>query len=300
MSYPSWHPWPSGALVPSYAILAAEPDGTIGIAAQSRLLAMGASAIWVWPDVGAAFAQAPVDPGLARELLHHIAAGTAPELALATRMSATPDADLLHVAIIDRMGRTAVHGAPTTPLWSGAVVGPGFVCQGVALGGAAALNAMAAAFVGAKGDLAERITQALEAGQCVEGGRRWARSAALRVVSSGVDGATARLEIDLRVDDHPDPTGEIRRLLDLHRLYATATAPGDLLPIDPALTYELQTILHALGYLRTPISAVYDELTRNSLARFLADEQLHRRLQSGPWIDRKVLDLLRAWRARLR
>jgi uncharacterized Ntn-hydrolase superfamily protein len=300
MSYPSWRPWPSGALVPSYAILAAEPDGTLGIAAQSRRFAMGASAIWVWPDVGATVVQALVDPGLAHELLRHVAAGMAPELALATCMLSTPDADLLHAAIIDRAGRTAVHGAPTSSLWSGAVVGPGFVCQGVALGGAAALNAMAAAFVSAKGDLAERMTQALEAGQCVEGGKRWARSAALRMVSSSADGATTTPEIDLRVDDHPDPTGEIRRLLDLHRLYATSTAPGDLLLIDPTLTYELQTILHALGYLRAPISAVYDEVTRNSLARFLADEQLHRRLQSGPWIDRKVLDLLRAWRARLR
>ncbi len=297
MFYPFLSFAPTRAPLASYAILACDArTGAVGLAAQSRLFAMGAMAVCLWPGAGAVVVQGQVDPRQVRAALRQLVEGQPPEHALATALYADRHADTRQVAVIDCTGRSAVHSGVACPPWSGSLVGPGFVCQGVLQGSGATLGAMATAFAQSSGDLGERLMQALEAGQCVEGVRRWPRSAVLRVDH----GSTGLPAVDLRVDDHLQPADELRRLFALYRLHTAPSVPDDLLPIDSALAYELQTILHALGYLRTPINASYDEATGDGLARLLADEQLQHRAQHGPWIDRQVLDYLRARRLRQR
>jgi tetratricopeptide (TPR) repeat protein len=79
---------------------------------------------------------------------------------------------------------------------------------------------MVSAFRGADGDLAERMLEALEAAEREGGDLRGRQSAALIVVAPRATGRpTEDCLFDLRVDDHPDPVGELRRLLGLSRAY---------------------------------------------------------------------------------
>jgi len=102
--------------------------------------------------------------------------------------------------------------------WAGGVTGDGYACQGNILAGEAVVKAMARAYEAAKGDLAERLLAALAAGQEAGGDRRGMQSAALLVVreKGGYSGFNNRYR-DLRVDDHPDPIEELRRILKLHK-----------------------------------------------------------------------------------
>jgi uncharacterized Ntn-hydrolase superfamily protein len=50
---------------------------------------------------------------------------------------------------------------------------------------------------------------------------------------------------DLRVDDHPDATSELARLLDLHDLYFGS--PGKVQPLEGPLADEVRQHLVALG-----------------------------------------------------
>ena len=81
-------------------------------------------------------------------------------------------------------------------------------------------DAMSAAFARAGGDLAERLMTALEGAEAEGGDVRGRQSAALLVAPA--QGEPWQARIDLRVEDHADPVGELRRLLGLQRAYELA------------------------------------------------------------------------------
>jgi uncharacterized Ntn-hydrolase superfamily protein len=87
---------------------------------------------------------------------------------------------------------------------------------------------MARAYETTEGDLAERLTTALEAAQAEGGDIRGKQSAALLVVSHDRSLPTWRGRLfDLRVEDHPQPLGELRRLLTVARAYRHMNAGDD-------------------------------------------------------------------------
>jgi uncharacterized Ntn-hydrolase superfamily protein len=101
--------------------------------------------------------------------------------------------------------------------------------------------AMAAAFERATGDLADRLLAALDAAQATGGDIRGRQSAAILVVrpsGTGKPWAGADRVFDLRVEDHPEPLAELRRLVRLQRAYALANRGDELVAenkIDDAL-----------------------------------------------------------------
>src|SRR6185503_20869722 len=106
------------------------------------------------------------------------------------------------------------------------------------------IAAIASAFRGAHGELAERLLVALQAGDEAGGDRRGRQSAALYVARAGGSyGGLLDRYIDLRVDDHPEPVAELARLLKLHRFYLTPPRQEDLLPIDSDIASEIQALL---------------------------------------------------------
>jgi uncharacterized Ntn-hydrolase superfamily protein len=79
---------------------------------------------------------------------------------------------------------------------------------------------MADAYESSQGDLAERLLAALEAGQAAGGDIRGQQSAAILVVSATSTGRPwVDRQMELRVEDHPEPLIELRRLALLHRAY---------------------------------------------------------------------------------
>ena len=98
--------------------------------------------------------------------------------------------------------------------WAGHVTGRDHVAMGNGLVGEGVVQAMATVFLEtAELDLEERLMQALEAGQQAGGEAKDStpeHSAALLVY-----GSDAFSRVDLRVDEHPTPVVELRRLLDI-------------------------------------------------------------------------------------
>src|SRR4051812_18781387 len=158
-------------------------------------------------------------------------------------------------------GRRGARPPPPAPEcfhWAGGRNGPHFAAQGNILVSAATVDALVETLLeaqtGGAGELADHLVAALAAGQAAGGDSRGMQSAALLVVRAGggYSGFNDRY-IDLRVDDHPAPIAELRRILDLHQLYFQPTDPASLLPLTGATLAELRTLLHATGHLPDPL-----------------------------------------------
>ena len=151
---------------------------------------------------------------------------------------------------------------------------------------------MARAFESATGPFAERLVAAIEAGQRAGGDRRGKESAALLVVKKGAGyGGVGDKWIDLRVDDHPEPIQELKRLLAVHTLYFGVTRKTHRL--DATLTREIQGILKATGFYDGEVSGVYDERTRKALEDFQGWENLEMRFRKDDQLDDVVLQYMR-------
>jgi uncharacterized Ntn-hydrolase superfamily protein len=127
---------------------------------------------------------------------------------------------------VDAHGRAAAHTGEGCIPFAGDEIGEGFACQANMMAGASVPSAMAAAYRAHDGDLAERLLAALEAAEAAGGDVRGRQSAALLVVPP--QGEAWRTRFELRVEDHADPLGELRRLLRLARAYEMAARADEL------------------------------------------------------------------------
>ena len=285
-------------VIATFSIVARDPhNGDLGVAVQSKFLAVGSVVPWAKAGAGAVATQAMANISYGPQGLELLASGLSAEETLRHLLAADPQQDHRQVGIVDRHGRAAAHTGSACFDWAGHEIGEGFTCQGNILEGAQVVRAMAGRFRETGGELAERLVAALDAGQQAGGDRRGRQSAALYVARAGGSyGGLLDRYVDLRVDDHPDPIVELARILRLHRFYLTRPADDDLLPIDAALAAEIQDTLRELGYYTGPATGAYDEPTREALVAFGGVENLEERLVEGERIDQQVLAFLRAKR----
>lgn len=115
------------------------------------------------------------------------------------------------VAFVDREGRTAAHTGASCVPHCGDLQGAGFSVQGNMLRSAEVWPAMGEAFTATRGPVAERLLAALDAAEAAGGDFRGRQAAGL-VVVTGEDAPAHERVFDLRVDDHPEPLAELRRL----------------------------------------------------------------------------------------
>ncbi len=193
----------------TWSILARDPaTGEVGAAVASRFLASGALVLRVEGRVGAACTQALVNPFFAPDGLARLRAGEAPEAALRALVAADAGAAARQFHILAADGRSARHTGSACVAWCGHLDGPDVSVAGNMLAGPQVLEATRDAFLATAGrPLAERLLAAMEAGEGAGGDKRGRQSAAIQVASTD-----AYADLDLRVDDHPDPLAELRRL----------------------------------------------------------------------------------------
>lgn len=278
----------------TFSIVARDPaNGDLGVAVQSKFLAVGSVVPWAQAGVGAVATQSFANVTFGVEGLRLMAAGwTAPEV-LKQLLAADPDAAQRQLSLVDASGRAAAFTGEGCFPWACHIIGEGYACAGNILVGEDTVEAMARTFEATQGSLAERLVTALAAGQSAGGDRRGQQSAALLVVRTGGGyGGRNDRYIDLRVDDHVAPIEELRRLLDLHRLYLAKSTPEDLVPITEAIAYEVQDILQKTGHYQGEISGHYDEITRKALWDLYGIENLEERWHNT-LIDTVALDFLR-------
>jgi uncharacterized Ntn-hydrolase superfamily protein len=229
-------------LVHTYSIVARDAKtGELGVAVQSHWFSVGSIVTWAEAGVGAIATQSFVDPGYGPRALDLLRRGAAAPDVLAQLVAADPQRDVRQVAIVDVQGHVAAHTGAKAIAAAGHHVGNQYSVQANLMANAKVWPAMSAAFEKATGDLADRMLAALDAAEAVGGDIRGRQSAALLVVKA--DGsarpwAGADRLFDLRVDDHPQPLDELRRLVRLQRAYNRANRGDELMSeqkVDEAL-----------------------------------------------------------------
>jgi len=231
-----------GPLAHTFSIVARDPaTGEMGVAVQSHWFSVGSIVAWAEAGVGAVATQSFVDPSYGYKGLELMRAGVAAPEALKRLLAADAQREVRQVAMIDAQGRVDAFSGKLDIKDAGHRVGAQYSVQANMMANPGVWPAMAAAFEQSRGDLAGRMLAALEAAQAAGGDIRGKQSAAILVVraaSTGRPWAGADRVFDLRVDDHPEPIGELKRLIRLQRAYAHANRGDELVSekkVDEAL-----------------------------------------------------------------
>ncbi|MCZ7542582.1 MAG: DUF1028 domain-containing protein [Anaerolineae bacterium] len=212
----------------TFSIVARDPEtGEMGVAVQSHWFSVGSVVSWAEAGVGAVATQALVNVAFGPRGLDLLWDGKYADEALRALLDDDPGRDMRQAAIVDADGNVAAYTGPKCIAAAGHHASENFSVQANMMLSEAVWPAMAEAFTAAQGPLAERMVAALEAAQAAGGDIRGRQSAALLVVSGEAleDAWEGRL-IDLRVEDHPEPIPELKRLLGVHRAYEHMNA-GD-------------------------------------------------------------------------
>ena len=295
----------------TFSVVARDPaTGDLGGAVASRFLAVGSAVLHARADVGIVATQALANLSYGPRGLALLEAGASARLALDVLVQSDEQAAHRQAGIVDAAGRGASYTGTECLHWAGHVESTTFTCQGNILVSAETVDAMVAVMTDpavAAMRFPERLLAALSAGQEAGGDSRGQQSAALLVVrrGGGYGGESDRM-IDLRVDDHATPIGELQRLLSLHRLYFEAPSDDDLVPIDEALSREIAAALTRIEEARGERIAVAERRegaeARNPddpaqlwqrLERWAGRENLEERMVRRGHIDRTVLEMLR-------
>ncbi|MFC2158514.1 DUF1028 domain-containing protein [Acidobacteriota bacterium] len=205
----------------TYSIVAYDKvTGQLGAAVQSHWFSVGSIVPWVESGVGAIVTQSFVEVSYGPLGLNLLRAGKSAKEALTALVTVDKNEAVRQVAMVDAQGRTAAHTGKGCIPEAGQYVGDGFSCQANMMLNNTVWKAMAQAFENTPGELADRLMAALEAAQLEGGDIRGKQSAALIVVSGKSSGVWWKDRIyDLRVEDHPEPVQELKRLLKLNKAY---------------------------------------------------------------------------------
>ena len=203
----------------TYSIVARDAEnGELGVAVQSRAFNTGAACAWAEAGVGAVATQSFTERRYGPRGLALLAEGREPREALAELLEADERREVRQVAFLDASGRTAAHTGESCVPHAGHVNDRDVSVQGNMLRSAEVWPTMREAFDTTAGTLAERLLAALDAAETAGGDYRGRQAAGLVVVAGERDEQPSVDRVfDLRVDDHEDPLGELRRL---HRLAA--------------------------------------------------------------------------------
>ncbi len=283
----------------TFSIVAFDPSKqSWGVAVASKFLAVGAVVSWAQAGAGAVATQAFAKVGFGPDGLSLMAQGKSAQEALGFLLKNDPGIAKRQVGFVDAHGGSAAHTGADCHAWAGHRLGEGFTCQGNILTGPETLEAMADTFMTAPGELADRLTAALLAGDTVGGDSRGKQSAAVLVVKpqGGYGGDTDRY-MDLRVDDDAEPVRKLLSLVQTHHVFFGDVKPEDLLPIGPDLARELQSMLQKLGYLQVEVTGKWDNTSKEAFWALIGKENLEERwaIDGQPdIIDTVALDFLRA------
>jgi uncharacterized Ntn-hydrolase superfamily protein len=208
----------------TYSLVARDPEtGELGVAVQSHYFSVGSVVSWAEPGIGAVATQSMVDVSYGPRGLELMRAGRSAAGALGELVDRDSRESVRQVAMIDAAGRVAVHTGHGCIPEAGHRVGAQMSAQANMMRRDTVPGAMVDAYARTDGDLATKLLAALDAAEAEGGDIRGRQSAALLVVGGKRgDRPWAERRFDLRVEDHPQPLRELRRLVGLRRAYDLA------------------------------------------------------------------------------
>ena len=187
--------------------------GQFGIAVATRSFAVGARVPHIASGIGGIATQALVNPYYGIDGLKLLREGRNSRDIVETLIAADDGRESRQLHIMDASGRIASHTGCECVDWCGHIEGHGFSIAGNMLAGARVLDDTAEAYIaGERLPFAQRLIAAMRAGEAAGGDKRGKQSAALLIY-----GEEEWSALDLRVDDHTDPLGELERLEQVSR-----------------------------------------------------------------------------------
>jgi uncharacterized Ntn-hydrolase superfamily protein len=272
--------------VATYSIAACDLEaGQWAVATQSKFLGVGSVVPWAEPGVGAIATQAYANPRYGPEGLALLRDGRSAEQVVELLTAADDDRDHRQLGVVDADGRGASYTGSECMDWAGGRTGPCYAAQGNILVSGATVDAIAETFEASTGPLAERLLDCLDAAQAAGGDSRGQQSAAILVVEKDAGyGGLSDSVVDLRVDEHPKPLEELRRIYLMHQAIFGKTPPEDWLDVDNALAAELRERLARLGY---------EGDLGEAFSNWAGTENLEERVDGVERVDPVVLEELR-------
>ena len=294
----------------TFSIVAIDPaTGESGVVVTTRVACVGNAVPWVRPGVGAVATQGGTRLEYGHDLLDLLEQGVAPQEAMDRVVAADEGRERRQVGVIDMQGRSAQwtgsgqYGAEERGDWVWERTGLNYAVQGNSLVSTAVVDSVAVAFERSEGSgrhLADRIIEALYAGQALGGDGRHGRtqSAAVLVadprpgMSRRQDGVTT----DINVCEHPEPVKEVRRIYDT---ISETLGFRSLQQFAGRDVLQLKVMLHALGYYRadasppsmeSPDALLYEREAVEAVDAFRADQAWQTSVPG--WVDDNTIDRL--------
>jgi uncharacterized Ntn-hydrolase superfamily protein len=269
-------------VVATYSIVGCDLEARQwGVAVQSKFLAVGSVVPWAEAEVGAVATQAYANPGYGPNGLTLLREGLSASEVVERLTAADDGRDDRQLGVVDAQGGSASWTGPDCNDWAGGRTGSSYAAQGNILVGEETVTALAETFEASRNrPLAERLLEALAAAQAAGGDSRGQQSAALLVVErNGGYAGLSDVLVDVRVDDHEQPIGELRRIYELHQQLFGRTPERFWLPLEGELHDEVGERLGRLGF--------------DSLEAWASVENLEERVNGSDAIDPVVLEALR-------
>lgn len=209
----------------TFSIVARDPaTGQMGVAVQSHWFSVGSVVPWAQAGIGAIATQSLTDISYGPLGLDLLRGGKTAQQTLDALLVADENREVRQVAIVDAAGNTAVHTGKRCIAEAGHIQGAGYTVEANMMLNDTVPTAMSAAYQEVLEDpsldLCERMLRAMDAAQAAGGDIRGKQSAAIKIVGPGLTSKTwGGIVLELRVEDHPEPLAELRRLVEIQRAY---------------------------------------------------------------------------------
>ena len=282
--------------IATFSIVARDPEtGELGVAVQSKFLAVGSAVGWAKAGAGAIATQAMANLDFGELGLIILNKGYSATQTMEALKALDPQIEDRQFGIVDKNGNAATFTGQNCFDYAGGITEENLACQGNILVSQATVQALADTFKSTKGSLARRLVSALDAAQDAGGDRRGRQSASLLVVKEGGSyGGFNDKYIDLRVDDDPEPIKKLEYLLTMHEMYFNKPKPEETLEVDIDLAQRIQTALKKLHYYQGEISGKFDEKTVSAYNDFCGWENYEERIIDDKHVDKIVVEALLA------
>ena len=258
----------------TFSIVAFDREtATWGIAVQSRFISVGSVVPFAEAGAGAIATQALANVAYGPDGLALLRKGLGASEVVRRLTEADSGRDERQLGVVDAKGGSASFTGPKCMEWAGHETGDGFACQGNILFGPGVVRAMARTYEATPGDILDRLLAALAAGQREGGDRRGMQAAALYAVrqGGGYQGGNDRW-VDIRVDEHPSPIEELKRIFQIYDMTNLSREdPTTLLGIEGDVARGLQHDLSILGYYTGRLTGTWDVPSQAAFARFVGE-----------------------------
>jgi uncharacterized Ntn-hydrolase superfamily protein len=280
----------------TFSIVAFEREtATWGIAVQSKFIAVGAVVPFAEAGAGAIATQALANTTYGPNGLALLRQGVSAPEVVRRLTEADSGRDERQLGVVDAQGGSASFTGSKCMEWAGHETGEGFACQGNILFGPGVVRAMARTYESTGGDILDRLLAALAAGQREGGDRRGMQSAALYAVrkGGGYEGGNDRW-VDIRVDEHPSPIEELKRIFQVYDMtMLTREDPATLLTIEGDVAQGLQHDLGVLGYYTGRLTGTWDPVSQAAFTRFLGEHNFENKARTDGKVWPSIVNYLK-------